>query len=99
MSSSASITRGRCSRPEPNDTISVRRSGPRFGVFDEMKDACAAAQDAFEQLKQKGVAGRAKVFAAGRVVDPRMAAAAVGALAAIVATGLYALLRIALQGA
>lgn len=39
----------------------VRRSGPRFGVFDEMKDACAAAQDAFEQLKQKGFAGRAKV--------------------------------------
>ncbi|MBI5769890.1 MAG: aldehyde dehydrogenase EutE [Verrucomicrobia bacterium] len=39
----------------------VRRGGPRFGVFDDMKDACAAAQQAFEQLRTKGVAGRAKV--------------------------------------
>ncbi len=45
----------------PAAAPAVRRSGPRFGVFDEMKDACAAAQDAFEQLKQKGFAGRAKV--------------------------------------
>jgi hypothetical protein len=36
----------------PAAAPAVRRSGPRFGVFDEMKDACAAAQDAFEQLKQ-----------------------------------------------
>ncbi len=47
--------------PAPAAAPAVRRSGPRFGVFDEMKDACAAAQDAFEQLKQKGFAGRAKV--------------------------------------
>lgn len=40
----------------------VRRgSGPRFGVFEDIKEACAAAQDAFEQLKTKGIAGRAKV--------------------------------------
>lgn len=38
-----------------------RSSGPRFGVFDDVKEACAAAQDAFEQLKTKGIAGRAKV--------------------------------------
>ena len=41
--------------------VSVRRGGPRFGVFEDVKEACAAAQDAFEQLKAKGIAGRAKV--------------------------------------
>ena len=30
-------------------------------MFDDVKEACAAAQDAFEQLKTKGIAGRAKV--------------------------------------
>ena len=39
----------------------VRSGGPRYGVFDDVKEACAAAQDAFEQLKTKGIAGRAKV--------------------------------------
>ena len=39
----------------------VRRGGPRFGVFEDVAAACAAAQDAFEQLKTKGIAGRAKV--------------------------------------
>jgi aldehyde dehydrogenase len=39
----------------------ARRSGPRFGVFDCPKEACAAAAVAFEQLRTKGVAGRAKV--------------------------------------
>jgi aldehyde dehydrogenase len=39
----------------------TRRGGPRFGVFEDVKEACAAAQDAFEQLKTKGIAGRAKV--------------------------------------
>src|SRR5664279_952091 len=39
----------------------VRRGGPRFGVFEDVKEACAAAQVAFEQLKEKGMAGRAKV--------------------------------------
>jgi aldehyde dehydrogenase len=33
----------------------------RFGVFADINDACAAAQDAFEQLKEKGLAGRTKV--------------------------------------
>jgi len=33
----------------------------RYGVFEDVNDACAAAQQAFEQLKEKGVAGRAKV--------------------------------------
>ena len=39
----------------------IRRGGPRFGVFEDVKEACAAAQDAFEQLRTKGIAGRAKV--------------------------------------
>jgi aldehyde dehydrogenase len=39
----------------------IRRGGPRFGVFEDVAEACAAAQDAFEQLKTKGIAGRAKV--------------------------------------
>jgi aldehyde dehydrogenase len=39
----------------------IRRSGPRFGVFDDVNAACAAAQVAFEQLRTKGIAGRAKV--------------------------------------
>jgi aldehyde dehydrogenase len=47
--------------PAPAAAPAVRRSGPRFGVFDDMKEACAAAQVAFEQLRDKGVAGRAKV--------------------------------------
>ncbi len=38
----------------------VPRSG-RFGVFADVNDACTAAQAAFEQLKAKGIAGRAKV--------------------------------------
>jgi acyl-CoA reductase-like NAD-dependent aldehyde dehydrogenase len=51
------------SAPAPaGSSAPVRRSGPCFGVFDEMKDACAAAQVAFEQLRNKGVAGRAKVI-------------------------------------
>ncbi len=39
----------------------VRRSGPRHGVFEDVTEACAAAHAAFEQLREKGVAGRAKV--------------------------------------
>ena len=33
----------------------------KFGVFQEMNEACAAAQEAFVQLQQKGVAGRRKI--------------------------------------
>src|ERR1019366_2129276 len=35
--------------------------GSRFGVFEDVNEACAAAQAAFEQLKETGIAGRAKV--------------------------------------
>jgi len=51
--------------PSPSAPASVVTRGPsqagRFGVFADVNAACAAAQDAFEQLKEKGVAGRAKV--------------------------------------
>jgi aldehyde dehydrogenase len=33
----------------------------RYGVFQDANEACAAAQSGFEQLKKKGMAGRAKV--------------------------------------
>ncbi len=50
------------SEPKFSAAPSAPRSrGPRFGVFDDVKEACAAAQVAFEQLRNKGVAGRAKV--------------------------------------
>ncbi|MEO5960018.1 MAG: aldehyde dehydrogenase family protein [Opitutaceae bacterium] len=52
----------------------VRRSGPRFGVFDSPQDACAAANQAFEQLKEKGVAGRAKVVEIVKDLSTRNAA-------------------------
>ena len=39
----------------------VSGKGGRFGVFEDVNEACAAAQAAFEQLREKGVAGRAKV--------------------------------------
>jgi aldehyde dehydrogenase len=34
----------------------------RFGIFQDANEACAAAQEAFEQLSEKGVAGRNKVI-------------------------------------
>ena len=50
------------SAPAASPASASRRSGgPRYGVFDDVKEACAAAQSAFEQLRNKGVAGRAKV--------------------------------------
>ncbi|HND62325.1 MAG TPA: aldehyde dehydrogenase [Opitutaceae bacterium] len=33
----------------------------RFGVFEDVNEACVAAAAAYEQLREKGVAGRAKV--------------------------------------
>src|ERR1019366_4461420 len=33
----------------------------KFGVFQDANEACAAAQEAFLQLKQKGVAARRKI--------------------------------------
>jgi aldehyde dehydrogenase len=35
--------------------------GRRFGVFEDAKEACAAAHEAFLQLKEQGVAARVKV--------------------------------------
>jgi len=41
------------------------KSGPglrgKFGVFQDANEACDAAQESFEQLKQKGMAGRRKI--------------------------------------
>ncbi len=45
----------------PPAAPAIRSGGPRYGVFEDVKSACAAAQQAFEQLKEKGIAGRAKV--------------------------------------
>ncbi len=47
-------------RPSPSGQP-AKPSGRRFGVFENPNDACAAAQDAFEQLKSKGIAGRRTV--------------------------------------
>ena len=55
--------------------VAARRPGPHFGVFTEVKDACAAAQGAFEQLRNKGVAGRAKVVEIVKELCTRHAAA------------------------
>jgi len=42
--------------------VSARTNGKRhYGVFDDVGEACAAAQDAFAQLKDQGMAARAKV--------------------------------------
>ncbi len=46
----------------PASATSPRYSGRRFGVFDDVKQACAAAHGAFEQLRNKGVAGRVQVI-------------------------------------
>ncbi len=47
--------------PPPAPAPSRRSGAGRYGVFADIAEACAAAEDAFEQLKQKGLAGRAKV--------------------------------------
>ena len=55
-----SFARG--SLPAPAAPAVVSSSGGRrFGVFPDAASACKAAQDAFEQLREKGVAARAKV--------------------------------------
>jgi len=41
---------------------SVAGAQRRFGVFQDAGEACVAAQEAFEQLSEKGVAGRNKVI-------------------------------------
>src|SRR4051812_181951 len=40
---------------------SIRTSGGQYGVFQDANQACAAAHDAYEQLRLKGVAARGKV--------------------------------------
>ncbi|HTZ19364.1 MAG TPA: aldehyde dehydrogenase [Opitutaceae bacterium] len=42
-------------------TVVTSSSSRRFGLFSDAPSACAAAQAAFEQLRIKGVEGRAKV--------------------------------------
>ena len=42
-------------------SVNSRSAGGKFGVFRDANDACAAAQGAFEKLRQKGVAARSKV--------------------------------------
>ncbi len=47
--------------PVPAPAPRRSAAGRRFGVFEDADEACAAAQDAFLQLREKGVAARAKV--------------------------------------
>ncbi len=47
-------------RNERNDAPPAR-SAPKHGVFQDANEACAAAQDGFLQLRQKGVAARARI--------------------------------------
>ncbi len=49
-----------CGCPIVAKPVSVARRGT-FGVFQDAKEACAAAHEAYLQLSQKGVAGRTKV--------------------------------------
>lgn len=44
-----------------NNTPTIASNSVRDGVFDDMDEACRAAQTAFEQLRCKGVAARRKV--------------------------------------
>jgi aldehyde dehydrogenase len=50
-----------CGCPLPGKTGTPGRRGT-FGVFQDAKEACAAAHEAYLQLSQKGVAGRLKVI-------------------------------------
>ncbi len=47
--------------PAPARAAAPSARAGRFGVFEDVNEACVAAQAAFEQLREKGVAGRAKV--------------------------------------
>jgi aldehyde dehydrogenase len=42
-------------------SIAVSRGGNKYGVFQDANEACAAAHEGFLQLREKGVAARAKV--------------------------------------
>jgi aldehyde dehydrogenase len=50
------------SRSAPSVPPTTRGQDGRFGVFTDANAACAAAQNAFLQLREKGLAGRAKVI-------------------------------------
>ncbi|HVT71746.1 MAG TPA: aldehyde dehydrogenase family protein [Lacunisphaera sp.] len=47
--------------PPPREAPRTRASARHHGVFEDVNEACAAARDAFELLREKGVAARAKV--------------------------------------
>lgn len=49
-------------------------SGQNFGVFQDAPAACAAAHDAFLQLQEKGIAGRAKVVEIVKTLSDKNAA-------------------------
>jgi aldehyde dehydrogenase len=49
--------------PEKSCGCAARRGRRHFGVFQDAGQACAAAHDAFLQLRQKGVAARERVAA------------------------------------
>lgn len=49
-----------CGCPLPSKPAGSVSRG-RFGVFSDAADACAAAQEAYRQLKQQGVAARRKI--------------------------------------
>lgn len=57
------FARGGVAAPAPSAAPAIVKSsgGRRFGVFPDAPSACQAAQAAFEQLREKGVAARAKV--------------------------------------
>ena len=46
---------------QPRSSSRTSSRGRRFGVFEDAKEACAAAHEAFLQLKEQGVAARVKV--------------------------------------
>src|SRR6187551_1953526 len=48
-----------CGGNSASSTSPARRGN--LGVFEDANDACAAAQEAFLQLQQKGVAARVKI--------------------------------------
>ncbi len=57
---SASVTLSRGSVPGNISTASIPLRG-KFGVFQDAKDVCAAAQEAYLLLKQKGITARRKI--------------------------------------
>lgn len=50
-----------CGCPVPARSANPAAGSRKFGVFGDATEACAAAQESFLQLQQKGVAARAKI--------------------------------------